>query len=95
MSAILKTEDKSMKTAEQRINNIIGQLEGIKKMLLSTPDDCLAILTQMKAVKSAMSSLTEQMLSTELDRCLKKGFAQDKKEKMEVILKELIKHNNK
>jgi DNA-binding FrmR family transcriptional regulator len=84
-----------MKTAEQRINNIIGQLEGIKKMLLSAPDDCLAILTQMKAVKSAMSSLTEQMLSTELDRCLKKGFAQDKKEKMEVILKELIKHNNK
>lgn len=92
---MMKTEDKFMKTTEQRINNIIGQLEGIKKMLIKTPDDCLAILTQMKAVKSAMSSLTEQMLSTELDRCLKKGFASNKKERVEVILKELIKNNNK
>lgn len=84
-----------MKTTEQRINNIIGQLEGVKKMLANTPEDCLSILTQMKAVKSAMSSLTEKMLSTELDRCLKNGFIPTKKAKMEVILKELIKNNNK
>jgi len=82
-----------MKTTEQRINNIIGQLVGIKKMLKSDPDDCLAIFTQMKAVKSAMSSLTEQMLSSELSRCLKNSFTPTKKNKMEVLLKELIKNN--
>lgn len=82
-----------MKTAEQRINNIIGQLEGIKKMLVNTPDDCFAILVQMKAVKSAMSSLTEQLLSSELDLCLKNSFIPAKKEKLEAILKEVMKNN--
>lgn len=81
----------NMKTAEQRINNIIGQLEGIKKMLAQAPEDCFALLTQMKAVKSALSSLTEQILSTELDRCLSGKLAPEKREKMAVIFKEVIK----
>jgi len=82
-----------MKSTEQRINNIIGQLTGIKKMLIEKPDDCFSILVQMKAVKSAMTSLTEQILSKELDRCLKNGFAPAKKQKAEAILKEVIKNN--
>jgi len=80
-----------LKTTEQRINNIIGQLEGIKRMLASTPEDCFALLTQMKAVKSAMCSLTEQILSSEFDRCLSGRMAADKRKKMEVIFKEVIK----
>lgn len=80
-----------MKTTEQRINNIIGQLEGIKRMLAKSPDDCFAILTQMKAVKSALASLTEQLLSSELDRCLGRKLPADRKRRMEVIFKEVIK----
>lgn len=80
-----------MKNTEQRINNIIGQLEGIKKMLADASNDCFAVLIQMKAVKSAVSSLSIQMLSSELDSCLKKSFPLDKKEKMEAVIKELIK----
>ncbi|MDD3285606.1 MAG: metal-sensitive transcriptional regulator [Patescibacteria group bacterium] len=80
-----------MKTTEQRINNIIGQLEGIKRMLSHSPEDCFALLTQMKAVKSAMSSLTEQILSSEFDRCLGGKMAPDRRKKMEVIFKEVIK----
>lgn len=82
-----------MKTSQQRINNIIGQLEGIKKMLEKSPDDCFSILVQVKAVKAAINSLTEQMLSKELDNCLKKSFSPSKKEKVDVLLKEII--NNK
>lgn len=80
-----------MKTTEHRINNIIGQLEGIKRMLVNAPEDCFSLLTQMKAVKSAMSSLTEQILSLELDRCLSDKLSPDKRKKMEVIFKEVIK----
>ncbi|MDD2681150.1 MAG: metal-sensitive transcriptional regulator [Patescibacteria group bacterium] len=80
-----------MKTAEQRINNIIGQLEGIKKMMLNSPDDCFALLTQMKAIKSAVSSLTEKILSSEFDRCLGGRLAPEKRLKMEGLFREIIK----
>ncbi len=80
-----------MKSAEQRINNIIGQLEGVKKMLKDSGNDCFSVLTQMKAVKSAVSSLSIQMLSNELDSCLENSFSQSKKERMETVIKQLIK----
>jgi DNA-binding FrmR family transcriptional regulator len=80
-----------MKTTEQRINNIIGQLEGIKKMLVKSPDDCFALLTQMKAVKSAVSSLTEKILSVEFNRCLGGRLSLEKRVKMEGLFKEIIK----
>lgn len=80
-----------MKTTEHRINIIIGQLEGIKRMLAEKPDDCFSLLTQMKAVKSALSSLTEQILSSELDRCLSDKLSPDKRKKMETLFKEVIK----
>ncbi|NCB20817.1 MAG: metal-sensitive transcriptional regulator [Clostridia bacterium] len=79
-----------MKTPEQRINNIIGQLEGVKKMM-ANKKDCLLVLIQMKALKSAISSLSIQILSNELDSCLDKKIAPIKKIKIETILKELVK----
>lgn len=80
-----------MKTSEQRINNIIGQLEGIKRMLAQTPEDCFSLLTQLKAVRSAVSSLTEQMLTSELDRCLNGKMAPEKRDKLGGLFKEIIK----
>ena len=78
-----------MKTTEQRFNNIIGQLEGAKKMLADENRDCFSLLIQLKAIKSALSSLMEKIISEEFNRCLigqKKGH----KEKMEQIFKEII-----
>ena len=42
-----------MKTNEQRINIIIGQLEAIKKMLTKKDEDCTKLFIQLKATKSA------------------------------------------
>lgn len=78
-----------MKTSEQRINIIIGQLEAIKKMLAEKNDDCSNLFVQLKATKSAMSSLMEKVISEELGQC----FIEDKHkqhEKIQKILKELI-----
>ncbi|MFZ4632096.1 MAG: metal-sensing transcriptional repressor [Patescibacteria group bacterium] len=59
-----------MKTAEQRINNIIGQLEGAKKMLVSSERDCFSLIIQLKAIRSATSSLMESIISDEFSNCL-------------------------
>lgn len=59
-----------MKTSTQRINNIIGQLEGVKKMLERDDVDCFKLVIQLKAVRSAMSSLMEKVMAEELSRCL-------------------------
>lgn len=78
-----------MKTKEQRFNNIIGQLEGAKKMLQDPKRDCFALIIQMKAIKSAMSSLMEKIIVEEFDHCLLDKKNREK-EKIEKIFKELI-----
>lgn len=58
-----------MKSNIQRINNIIGQLEGIKKLLEADSGDCLKVLTQIKAAKSATGALMEKVIETEFESC--------------------------
>lgn len=76
-----------MKTEEQLINNIIGQLQGIKNML-DQKKDCFQVLTQLKAVKSAMNSLTVKFLNQNFDNCVKFASA-EQKNKFEKLIKEL------
>ncbi len=81
-----------MKTTEQRINNIIGQLEGAKKMLNHKDKDCFALIIQLKAIKSAMSSLMETIITEEFDYCLvDKKVKNNDKEKITKFFKEIIK----
>ncbi|MBU4315448.1 metal-sensitive transcriptional regulator [Patescibacteria group bacterium] len=58
-----------MKTETQRINNIVGQLEGIKKMV-DEDKDCFEVLTQIKAVRSALRSFSSQYLSSRFSTCM-------------------------
>lgn len=57
-----------MKTYTQRINNIIGQLNGVNKML-DEKKDCISTLTQIKAVRSAINSLMNKIIEESLDSC--------------------------
>lgn len=79
-----------MKTIEQRLNNIIGQLEGAKKMIKDESNDCFSCLIQLKAAKSAIGSLMEKIFSEEFDRCLMKSKSSDR-EKIEKIFREILK----
>jgi DNA-binding FrmR family transcriptional regulator len=67
-----------MKTKMQRLNNIIGQIEGIKK-LLEKDSDCIAVLTQLKAIKSAVSGVMDVVIEEQLETCMKSLNAKDKK----------------
>lgn len=79
-----------MKTSEQRINNIIGQLEGAKKMLSHKEKDCFSLIIQLKAIKSATASLMETIITEEFDHCLIDKKVKDK-EKITKFFKEIIK----
>lgn len=59
-----------MKTYKQRINNIIGQLEGISKMIDNDIDSC-QIINQIKASKSALNSFLQKYSEENILKCLK------------------------
>ncbi len=79
-----------MKTAEQRINNIIGQLEGAKKMLVKDKRDCFSLIIQLKAIRSATSSLMESIISDEFSQCLLDKKIKNR-ENINKFFKEIIK----
>jgi len=77
------------KNQEQLINNVIGQLEGIKRMNREKKD-CFEIIIQMKAAKSAFDRVMENFLKSNFLDCASEMKKQDR-EKIERLLKELMK----
>ncbi|MBP8689628.1 metal-sensitive transcriptional regulator [Patescibacteria group bacterium] len=73
-----------MKTKQQRINNIIGQLNGINKML-DNNENCEKIFIQLKSVQAAISSITDKMIEEELDKCI----SNKNKNKIKNLIKQL------
>ncbi len=82
-----------MKTTEQLINNIIGQLKGINKMI-QQEKDCFKILVQMKAAKAAVNSLMNKYIEENLKICLQQSARSKAEEKkIKKLLSEIIKNN--
>lgn len=79
-----------MKTPKQRLSNVVGQIEGIKSML-DTKYDCVSILTQLKAVSSAINAVSNQIVSEQFDTCLKSLTKSDKD--LLLSLKKYVKNN--
>lgn len=73
-----------------RLNRMIGQLSGIKKML-DENRYCGDILTQVAAVESAMQSFGHIVLQNHMETCvveeIQKGNSQIVDEAMELIKK--------
>lgn len=80
-----------MKNNQQLINNIIGQLNGIGRML-DEKKECQQVLIQLKAIKSALNSLTNKIIEDNSSQCLKNISPKNKKD-LQVLLKELINNN--
>jgi len=81
-----------MKTTEQLINNIVGQLNGINKMTQDNKD-CFATIIQMKAVKSAMNSLMNKYMEENFIKCLKGCHKKDGEDMLKKLILELTKNN--
>ena len=72
-----------------RINRVIGQLEGIKKMV-DNKRYCPDIMVQLKAVSSAVKSIETQILKTHLEHCIKDVFNQNNKLDQKDKINELL-----
>ena len=77
------------KNKKQLLRNIIGQLEGIDRMI-DKKDDCFRVLVQMKAVKAAFENLMVSFSEENLIDCVS-GIKKRDKEKMHKLIKELTK----
>ena len=78
---------KDNKKITTRLKKIMGQLIGVEKMILEDKY-CIDIITQTSAIKSAISSLEDEMLESHLAHCLHK---ESNKNKLEEMQKEIIK----
>lgn len=82
----------NMKNIDQLINNIVGQLEGVKKMI-KEDKDCYTVLTQLKASKSAVNSVMDKLIEQEVLECGINGKSKKERERIKKLIKELIKNN--
>lgn len=67
-----------MKSVTQRLNNITGQIEGVKKMVVEEKD-CVDVLTQLKAIRSAISGVMDFIVEDQISSCMKSLKNNDKK----------------
>ena len=84
-------------TQLHRINRIEGQVRGIKKMV-EDERYCLDILTQIKAVKSALTSVETNIVEDHLNHCVSHAVSErDEKKTREIMneIKSLLKSSTK
>ena len=79
-----------MKTQTQLVNNIIGQLEGIKRML-EQEKDCFQTIIQMKAVRSAVDNVMQKFIEENFIHCSSLCKKTEDKERLEKLITTLIK----
>jgi DNA-binding FrmR family transcriptional regulator len=60
-----------------RLNRIRGQIDGIKKMIIKQRE-CKEILSQLKAVRSAVRSVEAYILKRQLQYSVDKSFKSEK-----------------
>ncbi|HBI16926.1 MAG TPA: hypothetical protein DDY52_02085 [Candidatus Moranbacteria bacterium] len=80
-----------MKNNKQLINNVIGQLEGINRMI-EEGGECQKVIIQMKAVRSAMANVMDKYLKDNIAFCLKGIKSKKQNKEMEKIISELIRN---
>jgi len=80
-----------MKSNQQLINNTIGQLHGINKMI-DKGRDCQQIIIQLKAVKSAINSLMSKIIEQDAGSCIK-GISEKDQKRFKKLFKEIVINN--
>ncbi len=90
-----ETKNKKEKIMEQhpnhlenipRLNRIVGQIEGIKKMI-EEGRYCPDIIYQLRAIRSAVKAVESNILQKHLQTCVAQSFAsiEDKDKKIEEL----------
>ena len=81
-----------MKTQEQLLNNIIGQLNGVKKMI-NNKKNCFSVIIQLKSIKSATNNLLNKYIEDNIMNCFSNKNCKQKKEEIKKLLLEINKNS--
>jgi DNA-binding FrmR family transcriptional regulator len=73
MAKCCDKENPSHEKQIPRLNRVIGQIEGIKKMIAERRY-CPEIIQQFKAVKSAVKAVEREVFNTHLNSCVAASF---------------------
>ena len=79
------TNEIEKKEIVRRFNIIKGQIEGINKMI-NDDEDCVKIITQIKAVKSGFNKMGEKFIKKYINECSRKGNKKHDEKDFEKIL---------
>lgn len=73
----------------KKLNRVIGQLEGIKRMI-EERRYCTDIITQTRAASSALKNIELSILETHLGHCVSEAFNSKNQAKSQIKINELI-----
>ena len=74
----------------KRINRARGQLDGVQRMI-DERRYCVDIVTQIRAVRSALGALEAEIIETHLRGCVRAAFARKDAFDVEEKIKEIMK----
>jgi len=82
--------EEERRTLENRLSRLEGQIRGIRRML-DEDAYCIDIITQVNAVKSALSSFNKELLSAHIRSCVAEDIKNGKDEKVDELVVTLAK----
>lgn len=85
-------EDDLKNDLTKRLNRIIGQMNGVKKMV-DSDRYCADILIQLSAIDRSIKSLSNKILENHMHHCVSEGIKEGKDEMIDEVL-DLIKRFN-
>jgi DNA-binding FrmR family transcriptional regulator len=71
---------------QRRLKIIIGQVEGISKMI-DNESECVDIINQMKAIKNSFATLSGEIVEASLEKCTSNQIFQKDIDKILSIVK--------
>ncbi|MCB0385616.1 MAG: metal-sensitive transcriptional regulator [Bdellovibrionales bacterium] len=72
-----------------RLKRLEGQVRGIARMV-EERRYCMDILTQLKAVRSALGAVEEKIIEQHLNHCVKKALGSDDKKEQDGAVEEIM-----
>ena len=88
MSKSESTDHPCHKKQLSRLNRLAGQIDGVRRMI-DEGRYCPEILTQLRAVRSAIKSLEAEILKGHLNSCVVSALSSSNKKKREEQINEL------
>ena len=82
--------EEERRSLENRLSRLEGQIRGIRRML-DEDAYCIDIITQVNAVKSALSSFNKELLSAHIRSCVAEDIKNGKDEKVDELVVTLAK----